>query len=854
MPTRVNGIGTAYHGSSNLQAHDSVCEHCRRGGKLRNYETRLWFTVLFIPVIPLKRYQILNYCPSCTWHQAIPLVEWERIRDQSVQESADKWAENRTDPEAAMQMHATLASFQKRAEADRLAGLMLERFGNDPKVQFYVGGWYEHTGKGAAADACFTRAFELDPNHLAARRAVALGHIEQGRVNEARKLLGPLEPPAPEFEPGVFYLLAKAYQNHQQHQEALDVFKMLLEASPGLARDKEFRNQMRRSEQALGVESSAVPADPFWRSPVFGWSAAIAAAVVAIVGWNFYIEHHRTVHVVNGLPVPINVTIDGTQTVPVAPGQRALVSVAEGSHQAQVAAPAGQRPPVTFAVSSGWFDRFFKKPVWVLDPTNSAAVFWQSAEYSAKPAGNAGGFRWHVGESFTNYPHVDFLFQELPDSLSVDNSTQTVTKTRVDVAQIQPMVLLTMFASTDGLSKNLLPFIEAHLEAQPDDRMLLAAYAACSMEHPEEQDRCRRFVSTKLSDRPVRVDWHRCYQDLGQRAGDLLKLIGQYDELLKTDPQNSMLLYLRGRLDPDETQAQEFYVRSTAAEPNNPYPWYAQAYRDQTWGEFTKARQELIEACRLSSNDPLMCSQLVDLRFACGEQDALVKELRDKLQKEPQDITSHLMLLESLAALGRIDEARAVHQEFARMVQNPNGTAWLGNQSEWALLYLEGNYPGLLLKAPLLDDPQSRSRAQFEAQLELGQIENLSAGSVPRFKRPAQRELLLSLAWSQKGDAARAAEARTRAIALLNSGTYHDRRAAELLAAGPDLKAGEGEQLVLDTEMKRILLVALADVCPAHRSPLLAMAEKLNYRREFPHHFLTQTIDAMKAGRGDTAQ
>jgi zinc-ribbon family len=117
MPTRVNGIGTGYYGKSNLQAFDGVCEHCHRTTKLQNYETRLWFSVFFIPVIPLARKQILNQCPICTWHRAVPFAEWQRVRDSAVGDSAAKWDENRDDPDAALEMHSTLVAFHKRADA-----------------------------------------------------------------------------------------------------------------------------------------------------------------------------------------------------------------------------------------------------------------------------------------------------------------------------------------------------------------------------------------------------------------------------------------------------------------------------------------------------------------------------------------------------------------------------------------------------------------------------------------------------------------------------------------------------------------------------------------------------------------
>src|SRR5438105_10046607 len=124
MPARVNGIGTAYHGSSNRQDYDGVCEHCHKSARLQNYETRLWFTIFFLPVIPLERKQILGYCPHCTWHRAMPMAQWAHLRDDAIGQCTAKWDENRDDADAAMELLSTLVGFQKRSEADRLAHLL----------------------------------------------------------------------------------------------------------------------------------------------------------------------------------------------------------------------------------------------------------------------------------------------------------------------------------------------------------------------------------------------------------------------------------------------------------------------------------------------------------------------------------------------------------------------------------------------------------------------------------------------------------------------------------------------------------------------------------------------------------
>lgn len=63
MPTTVNGVGTHYYGRKNRAARISVCRACGRQGMLESYDTRLWFVIVFIPIIPLGRKRIIDQCP-----------------------------------------------------------------------------------------------------------------------------------------------------------------------------------------------------------------------------------------------------------------------------------------------------------------------------------------------------------------------------------------------------------------------------------------------------------------------------------------------------------------------------------------------------------------------------------------------------------------------------------------------------------------------------------------------------------------------------------------------------------------------------------------------------------------------
>ncbi|MDB5384524.1 MAG: cellulose synthase subunit BcsC, partial [Planctomycetaceae bacterium] len=228
MPSSVNGIGTRYFLKQNRQFEETQCPHCHNRVKLESYETWYCICVFFIPVLPLGKKQILNFCPLCTRHQVIKFREWEKIRSQAISETSEEFSDAKDDPAAAMKMHGTLLAFQKGVEAERFAEIMLNRFGSVAMIQFYLGGCFERTGKGERANACFLRAFELAPDDLNFRRAAALVLMEQKKPDEARQLLDVFGPETEQFQPPLYFALGTAYQGAGRHAEALEIFQMLL--------------------------------------------------------------------------------------------------------------------------------------------------------------------------------------------------------------------------------------------------------------------------------------------------------------------------------------------------------------------------------------------------------------------------------------------------------------------------------------------------------------------------------------------------------------------------------------------------------------------------------------------------
>ena len=92
MPLTINGIGTMYYGKRNARSHAGTCESCRKQAQLTDYETTLFFVVLYLPLIPLGRKQLLDSCPACGSHRALPAEAWQSIKQATLEHSESELA------------------------------------------------------------------------------------------------------------------------------------------------------------------------------------------------------------------------------------------------------------------------------------------------------------------------------------------------------------------------------------------------------------------------------------------------------------------------------------------------------------------------------------------------------------------------------------------------------------------------------------------------------------------------------------------------------------------------------------------------------------------------------------------
>ncbi len=850
MPTTYNGIGTRYYGEKNAQTRPGPCPHCGRMVELKSYDTRLWFVIVFIPVIPLGRKRIVDYCPACTRHFAADAEKWETAKQLEVSGALDKFKSSPT-PEAAIETHQALVNYHEFEQASAFRAKMRHDFAGNATVHAYLGAILTHYGRLDEAAQDFIRALELRPDLPEARIGVAEHHLRNGRPDEARKLLDFLERPGANQLYSLVPLedLARALQNANRHNEALDLFAKLLAAHPELGQNRNFRKLVARSEKGTRG-TSILPKKKFsWRSlfqrdlgataggPVFTKpglivvGAIVALILVISVFVNFYTKRNRTLFIVSGYAQPARVEVRGHPPVTARAGFTEM-KLPEGRYHVSISGPIRQE--LDFEIRSGYFARWFEDPAWVLNVGGSALYVLQESVYSRNP--RRGDVRFQFGQSFMHFAKVTHPFRALPESLRMKEHEERVL-TQLQWMDASKGAVPLFYHHLDKHNTNeALRLAEWRLGIEPDDGRMLHAYAGQAV--GKLRERAQKFLRSGLTNRPVSIEWHRMFQTLVPGARNSDELTAFYDQMITVEPTNSALLYLRGRLAETSREAQDWYDRALAADTRNAYPRYALAFHHLCSGDRAAARPLLEKAVALRPEAEDFQASFFSTRLALGEFDALEKEIRQRLIKEPESYLLNMQLIMVLAAQDKRAAADALLTAYERLLPVRAREISVPVVRNF-LLYQFGDFTALEKSAARDLSPAGRS-SLFFALIEQGRLAEATRLHPLNelLVEDPYHFLTVSVAFKLAGDNSSADAWRERGRQLLVNGDRGDARAAALLRMTASELPAALDDLVIGPKPQSILLTVLAQMHPEKAAALNAAARQLNFDRSYPFHLV----------------
>jgi tetratricopeptide (TPR) repeat protein len=852
MPITYNGIGTRYWGRSNEHSRPGTCKHCGRPVDLVSYDTRLWFVVLFIPIIPLGRKRITDMCLACRRHYVADWQKWETAKQLEISGALEKYRTDQS-PETAIATHRVLLAYRQTAEAEKFQTLVAAKFNDNARLQAHLGMAMTEFGKARLAEPFFARALELRPDMPEARIGMAECHIHAGRIDEARRLLDFLEKPGASqlYSLAPLERLALACQKEGRNVQAMELFTRLLQELPAIGQHGGFRKEVRRSEEALGSATSILPKAKFSLKRLFqgrevsgGDTVRLrslffvvgGAAVLIAIGLgisNEYIRRHRTLYVANALGGELQLDLTGIGPVKLRHGIT-KVALPEGHYGAKLTG--ATQESLSLDIQCGYFRRWGDKQAWVLNPGGAAILYLERATYSANPRPPT--FSYHFGKSFEQFAEVTHPFTDLPQELSVSSDSDERTLTRLDWFKGAPM---DAFYALKELKHrdDALRLAEWDLARNPDDKKMLLAYGQ-DLDTPAAESRGEAFLRSGLSNRPVRVEWHRTYQELRRDRDGIGAVDKEYGQMLAADPTNSALLYLRGRVRGDPAESMELFERSRRADPGNPYPIYAMAYDLSCDGKWGEARPLLDQAMELRPGDEQFREHWKLICLGLGDFPALEDACRKKLKQDPTDFRSVMNLCEALAIEGKRAEGDQVIKEMASALRSrsPDSADEVATIARERYLYALGDFAGLESEARADRRPDTSKTMLFWSLIEQNRLDEAArvcpAGDV---KDPTTL-LGASLAWRMAGKGSEVDQWQAPLLKEFAAGGGDAARAAAILDGTTPTTEAALDKIKLAPPMKAALLANLAILHPDMRESLNAEARRLNVQPAFPYHLV----------------
>ena len=851
MPTTVNGVGTWYYGKKNCINYDDYCPYCNRYVTLSSYDTREWVVVVFVPIIPLGRKRIMNSCPICRRHKQLSLKKYLKLKDADYAAAMEKYDANPNDPEAVAELLGVFSAYQDIESFEALAGQAAEQFADNAKIQTTIGSIYYNYGNMEQARQHLEKSLSLKDEQgvhellgfVCLRLSnvdQAAGHfqhiIDQRIQNKAKTLLA----------------LVDGFQGQGRHQDALALMDVIVEIDPAVGSQKIYKKSRKLSEKNL---HSAKPIKnkqfvhgmpkrgertPFSNKKAWAIAAMVLVCIfLAYMAAALYMGKNAKVYLVNGLNRPYEVMLDG-QSYSIPEAGYTKIKLSEGIRQLTVPDSELSIAAQTLEMHSSFWKRPFLDRVYVINPDTVAMLQWTKIFY-AEHASQAPEPEWklHVGQVLYIFDGIQFPFKEFPDEISLSGSSP---EARIQVSMMDEReVSREQFPSVIDYYLGFeakIDFLKKCLYYEPDN--IDSLYGLYSEVDP------KTFIETLrpgLDVFPVRIEWHRLYQNALELSNPQYDLQSEYRQRLDKSPENSALRYLYGRvLKDDHQQTQQWFQKAVEGSAPCGYGYFALGYDAMAAAEFKDALSYFEKAIMIEPENPFFCSLYYEMLVANNQLTAACEYCAKQVLSDSDNYTWIQEHGDLLCQLGRSEEADRVFEQWCRQnkdVYSPEDFQSLRLSNQLNHFYQDGNFEAI---QRLIGEP---NELEDQVLLTLHNRETLSDALMAQAASfPVTWKLLFYISESQLGNKDNAALFLTEAAKQLKAGNYAQRYIGECLSLEKPVDEQKICSLPMEVPLKVAALTSLGIKFPEHRDAFWDLAERLNYKKAFPYHFLNFIYEA----------
>lgn len=839
--------GVKQYGREDQVERTGHCDQCGAYTTLRSYNTAAFFCVYGLPLVPMGRKRITDACPVCNRHYEVGLRKYHRQRRETLTRCLAVVKEKPADPSAAVDALNALVVYQQINTLNTVTPKMARQHAQSPDVQRTAGRVYEYLGDMETAESYLHQALALQDSPEN-REALAANLSARGLPAEAEVLLSHLLENPDAGKRGLFYQVVYSYLHSGRFPEALALLEKMEASDQRLVNDETQQALNLRVENAQ-KEGTPVPA-PFMqprtatrqlKSGMPMWVPGLVPLAITLALLSLYLGmavsrgRARPMWLVNGTPTGYQVRINGT-VYPNPPFGYQPIRVREGEIRIEVMDTPLPVAPEDVHFQTPFWSRPFRSPTVVIDPDRVALVVRQETIYSDDAPGQQKEDpppEVFVGDVLYTFTGIHYPFIEFPATIQVDASAGRTRRSRLYTFEPQDRADMLAVLLEHTPPERLLDVLERVLLFDPDQIQALRTYTAiCTGVEP---DRLLALLKQGIALRPVRIDWHRSYQQAMELQHPEYDLISEYTRLMDANPEIPAFAYLLGRITKDSRTAKNFFLKSEQGADPIGYGYHALAYRHLCSGDFSEAVEYGSKALAVRPDDIFEYAFTRALE-ATGRYGDLLERIRQSRQEDPLNATLLVREAGYLLLAGQGAEANALVEQFVTQVRKDAGeevTARIEAYAEAELAYRRGDTAGYL---HYWENSQSPHWPLHEALMN-GQIDD-AVKLMDSTQYNWLDWLLVYSAAMKAGKPDAVAELLARTIRKLETGDSDDNLAAAMLKGDPALTLKELPALQLRPELKRVLAVALGYRFPTARETCFGIARIHNYPQEFPRHIL----------------
>jgi len=597
MPFTVNGCGTHYYGRRNESKFAGTCANCGRHAWLSSYDTRECICLLYIPLVPLRRYRISNECSLCTRHARIPLHEFNEqieLRIAPLRRDVER-APNRV--ETQLQLIAALLDYGMLKEAEEAARAALGHLPRETELKRVVGELISGRGDLKGAVSFLKDAASGAPRNVAARLALGRTLVGLKKWDEAAQELEEarrLDPKNVE----ILDLLADAHFQKARWTEALHLTEEIFRLRADLAAHPDLLARVKKCKQSMGypLSESERKAGRWWSRggkrgsapaalvSMSGRQLAAAVAVIAVLavavagGLALWRQNRVEVYFDNGLGKPVQFTVDGKTFAWSEGGGRPVVrALSPGPHSIVVTGSEGEIERFQAKIGRRDLMTSLFEPVFYVYNPSEAQVYSRTRLVYAEKAGERQRQDSLIGFlRFFSEPDVDYLFVTPPETIRTES--RRLTKTAFTIVP-EGYNELAESRYGEGKTKEAERALRKETELRPclpRGRRNLISLLKVENRQDEAIQVATEWIETCQASGSL--DAHRAYQDLMLAGGEREKLISDYRARLAEHPEVGANHYLYGRLLSEPDLSMSEHRESLRLDPQLAWARVALAY------------------------------------------------------------------------------------------------------------------------------------------------------------------------------------------------------------------------------------------------------------------------------------